>query len=160
MSAGQSYQPQPTALKKVGTPLQGIKTFSLGARHLVHGWDLTLCTSSLPGGMSQYPIYGHQQPPNLQPGPRSYAPPSAYYGSYGYPSGLTSPQDPGHPVSSSLGPQMGSSWLPLPRKCTGLSPASAASDSCLRKQICTESASFSGIHEQQAAGTKPVYVHS
>ncbi|KAK4695089.1 enhanced filamentous growth protein 1, partial [Lecanoromycetidae sp. Uapishka_2] len=63
-------------------------------------------------GMSQYPNYAHQ-PPVLQPGPSNYAPPTAHYGGqYGYPNGITSPQGPGHPVSSSMGPQMGSSLLP------------------------------------------------
>lgn len=71
---------------------------------------------STAGGMSQYPSYP-QQPPILQSGPSNYAPSPAHYGGqYGYPSGVTSPQGAGHPVSSSIGPQMNSGLLPLPSK--------------------------------------------
>ncbi len=68
------------------------------------------------GGMSQYPSYP-QQPPVLQSGPSSYAPaPTHYGGQYGYPNSITSPQGAGHPVSSSVGPQMNSGLLPLPSR--------------------------------------------
>jgi len=66
--------------------------------------------------MSQYSSYP-QPPPVLQPGPSNYAPaPTHYGGQYGYPNGVPSPQGAGHPVSSSVGPQMNSGLLPLPSK--------------------------------------------
>jgi len=63
--------------------------------------------------MSQYSSY-QQQPPVLQPGPSNYPP--THYGQYSYPNGVTSPQGAGHPVSSSMGPQMNTGLLPLPSK--------------------------------------------
>ena len=70
---------------------------------------------STAGAMSQYSSY-QQQPPVLQPGPTNYAPAPTHYGQYGYSNGVTSPQSGGHPVSSSMGPQMNSGLLPLPSK--------------------------------------------
>lgn len=64
------------------------------------------------GGMPQYISY-QTQPPVLQPGHSGYAPVPYQYG---YPNGVTSPQSAGHPVSSSMGPQMNSGLLPLPSK--------------------------------------------
>lgn len=55
------------------------------------------------GGMAHYPH--HQQPPLLQPGPGQYSPAQSSYGQYGYANGLTSPQQGGHQVPGSMGPQ-------------------------------------------------------
>ncbi|KAG7004412.1 hypothetical protein G7Y79_00025g056980 [Physcia stellaris] len=72
--------------------------------------------------MSHYPQY-QQQPPVLQPGPGTYAPsPTAYSQQYGYSNGVTSPQSAGHPVPSSMGPQMNSGMLPLPAMGPGGPP--------------------------------------
>ena len=84
--------------------------------------------STTAGGMSQYSSYQHQQPPVLQPGPGNYAPSPAHYTQYGYPNGITSPQGPGHPVSSSMGPQMNSGLLPLPSKHTYSSDSGGGAD--------------------------------
>lgn len=73
-------------------------------------------SSTAAGSISQYSSYQHQQPPVLQPGPGNYAPAPTHYAGYSYPNGITSPQGPGHPVSSSMGPQMNSGLLPLPSK--------------------------------------------
>ena len=67
--------------------------------------------SQTSGGMAHYPQY--QQAPALQPVHGSYAPTTSYT-QYGYPTGVTSPQSTGQPVSA---PQMNNTQLlPLPSR--------------------------------------------
>ena len=84
---------------------------------------------STAGGMPQYSTY-QQQPQVLQPGPANYAPGPAHYGQYAYANSVTSPQSAGHPVSSSMGPQINSGLLPLPSKL--IQPSAVVNESNLK----------------------------
>jgi hypothetical protein len=98
------------------------------------------------GGMGHY-THHQQQPPLLQPGPGQYSPAQSSYGQYGgYSNGLTSPQQAGHQVPGSMGPQGNIVSLP---------PMSSTAQSVMPGQGYPPQAGFDTTGQLAPPGMKP-----
>jgi protein SOK2 len=95
-------------------------------------------------------MYNAPQPTLLQPGPGTYSPAQTNYGSYGYNTGVSSPQSVTHTVSSSLvGPP-----VPVQSQVPSL-PTTSAPSSAIGQDSRYPGANFDTTGQIQPPGMKP-----